>query len=284
MKTLKYVHNFLKLFIFPLQVRKLSNKVPVMYRLQFYPKRPLPLCSDNKQRQPNISNEVLRYSEWSSPEYVQNIKIETVSETPENVNINVEQSFQNENEIEMEIDTHYHEQVIENQCNGEDLLEIQTSSQCQDDIESDEEEEEEEEERSYGDEEINQEEHLQEMYIPTSRKSPLPVQINAETVQSITEPEYEELTPCIKSEENALNTSNKDKCVNGEDNVQHDEEVPSSSTQVTNENGIFGADDDDLDEENDDEEEEENETFPAEKKAESYDPPPKKQKVEVKSP
>lgn len=258
-----------------------------MYRLQFYPKRPLPLCSDNKQRQPNISNEVLRYSQWSSPEYVQNLKIETVSETPENVNINVEQSFQNENEIEvhseefMEVE-HYNDQIIENQCNGEDLLEIQASSQSQDDIESDEEEEEEEEERSYGDEETNQEEHLQEMYIPASRKSPLPVQINAETVQSITEPEYEELTPCIKSEENSLNTSNKEKCVNGEDNVIH-EEVPSSSTQVTNENGIFGVEDDDLDEENDDEEEEESETFPAEKKAESYDPPPKRQKVEVKS-
>lgn len=279
----------MKLLIISFQVRKLSNKVPVMYRLQFYPKRPLPPCSDNKQRRPNVSNEVLKHTAWSTPEYVPNIKIETVSETPENVNLNVEQSFQNENDIEvhseefMEVEPQYHEQVIENQCNGEDILEIQTSSQCQDDIESDEEEEEEDEERSYGDEEINQEEHLQEMYIPASRKSPLPVQINAETVQSITEPEYEELTPCIKSEENVLNTSNKDKCVNGEDNVMHDDEVPSSSTQITNENGIFGMDDDDLDEENEEEEEEENELVLAEKRAENCDPPPKRQKVEVKS-
>ena len=236
---------------------------------------------------------MLKYPEWSSQEYVPNIKIDSVSaETPENVNSKAEQSFQSESEVEvhseeyMEVETNYAEQVVENQCNGEDMLENQGSSQCQDDVESDDdddEEEEEEEERSYGDEEIAQEEPMQEMYIPTSRKeqiSPPLVQINSETVQSITEPEYEELAPCVKAEENDLSSSNKDNCVNGTNKVIHDEEVPSSSAQLTNANGVFGTDDD-ADEENVEEEEEENETYSADKRIESYAPPAKKLKIEV---
>lgn len=273
------------------KVRNIVNKSVAVCRLSLHPKRPPPaVCSDEKQRQSNISNQMFKYSEWASEDYIPNIQIETVSEAPENIEAKIEDHFHNEIEIQseeyMEVEQHYPEQTVESQCNGEEIIRSRSSSQCQDEVESEDEDEEEDEERSYGDEEMNQEVQQENVYPVNSRKLQSLNPVHISPIQNADEPEYQELRPTEKTESNvvAADSDNKNMQLNGKPCTVPDEEVPSSSTQPTiaNENGIYNLDEDDLeDEEDDEDEEEENASFPAEKKVEYYDPPLKKQKMDI---
>lgn len=262
-----------------------------MCKLLLQPKKPLPLLTslEHRQKRPDVTNVVHKFSEWSADNpYVANIPpVESTSNVSENVSPRISQTFHNPSDSEMPpndfvVEVNYNEAATENQCNGDDILELPNSSQCQDDVEESDEDEEEEDEE---DEEMNQEMDIQpeHIYIPSTSEMQVlnPVHINPETVHpSAAEHEYEELRPCGKTQANVVENSSKSQ-QNGARSIVPDEVQPASTQNVANANGIYASEEEEMEEGEEDEEEEEI-TFPAEKKIPVFSESPSKMpKLEV---
>lgn len=268
------------------KVVRFIHKAMATCRLYLHPRKPVPVIKDVEEQQIK-PNAVIRFSEWSSEDYVPNLPpVENVSNVSENINPRVAQTFRNPNEGEMpsdeymQIDAHYSDQAAENQCNGEELLEIQNSSQCQDDVDSSDEDEEEEEDHSEDEELIRNVEYAEmqsaeNLYIPGTSKALNPVRTTESSEQNVGE-EYE-LRPS-KSDE-----SNKNMHLNGvRSNLVPEEQIPSASAQnVANENGVYDDEDEVEEEEGEEDEEEEIVGYPAEKRGpDCFETRAKKQKIE----
>lgn len=277
-------------------------------RLCIHPKRPpVELVDTGKQKQ---TSAIPRFPQWSAEDYIVNLKIETASNVPpESTNCRIARTFHNHEESAMEEEeeameddveeSHYSEQayseysessymakypeqISSSQRNGEDILEVINSSECQDDSD-DEEDEEDEEERSYGEEDNEDDIPTETICMPSTSKlqGMIPVHISQETdAITLEDPEYEPTKQCAKSESSI---ECKSKQLNGVRNLVPEEDVPSTSKQcLTSENGIDNSEEE-LDDEEEVEEEEEIESFPAEKRPpEFYDslPASKKPKLE----
>lgn len=204
-----------------LQVNNIVRGGDAIYYLLVHPKRP-PLSSSSGGRQRQLHADRDRFNrEFSSHHYIPGLRIDSESEPEENIDENEGQSFRNEvvinsvnSEEFMEVEPHFSGQRGEIQCNGEEVLEIQHSSQGQDDMESDDEDEEDEEERSdEEDEEVEEEEgeedkelETEDMYVRNSRNlQPLnPVHASTESIEN-EEQEFVELKPRVPENERLHN-------------------------------------------------------------------------------
>lgn len=283
------------------KVTSVCCKAAATCRFALHPKKPPIRDTEGNQNLVPATSLVGRFAEFSRDDiYIENLPPveEDVPEEPDQV----DQAYPSDNEMPAEdyaqADDNYSEHEDDNQCNGEEVLEIQNASQSQEDEEESEEEgdadEYEDEERSF-DEEMNEEVDLQpdHMYIPnTGELQELnPAIIAPENEHSVNlQPEYEELRPSEnKVQDNALGTIiSKSMHMNGVHNSVPDEAIASVSTDnnVPNINGIYSCEYEVEEEEEDEEEAVEEEAsahYPAEKRVPEFieTPAAKKQKVDV---